>query len=200
MFELNLASLPNHILYLEGVQLSYIKVFVHIFNLWQCDKPCFLSNPELVKRTNLHLDTVKSALQFFEKKNIFKSVKTVKKCYLQKTPKAVDFQRDSVDNLPVNCSNIARGGELDPPPGGVRPPHQAELDPHNIKTNIKYNKSFCSSNDKKINNQKPSSGFSSVESQSNSYNPESMNKIVPISPLMAEVIKNEELQNDQRRN
>lgn len=153
MFELNLASLPNHILYLEGVQLSYIKVFVHIFNLWQAEKPCFLSNPELVKRTNLHIDTVKSALQFFEKNNVFKRVQKGNKRYIVQTPKAVEIENETVDNSTINCTNIARGAELDPPLGGVRPPPQAELDPHNIKTNTKLNKSFCSSNDKKINNE-----------------------------------------------
>lgn len=56
--------------------------------------------------------------------------------------------------------------------------------PDNKTYNKTYIKSSCSSNDKKIDNQKPKSGFASVESQSNSYNPDSMNKIYPVSPLL----------------
>lgn len=155
MFELNLASLPNHILYLEGVQLSYIKVFVHIFNLWQSDKPCYISNPEFCKRTRLHIDTVKAALQFFEKNNVFKRVQKGSKRYLVQSPRAVEIEDEAVDKVAVNSTNIDTVGEDRPPKGGkIDPPNQAELDPHNIKTNNKYKKSFCSAKEQKKDNQK----------------------------------------------
>ena len=153
MFELNLASLPNHILYLEGVQLSYIKVFVHIFNLWQSDKPCYISNPEFCKRTGLHKDTINNALQFFEKHNIFKRVQKGTRRYLLQTPRVVEIDNDVVDNSPKNSTKNSQESELDLSAVGVRPTKHTELDLHNIKTNTKLNKSFCSSNDKKINNE-----------------------------------------------
>jgi hypothetical protein len=57
-------------------------------------------------------------------------------------------------------------------------------------------KTFRSSNDKKIENQKPKSGFASVEHQSNSYNPEAMNIVVPVSSLLENFMKKKEANND----
>lgn len=153
-FELNLASLPNHILYIKGVQLSYIKVFVHIFNLWQAEKPCFLSNPELARRTQLHEDTVREAIKFFEKNNILKRIQKLGKRYLVQKTQYVEIEvNDGFENFSTNNDQST---ELDPPGYGVRPPQGTELDPHNIKYNNKYNKSSCerSKKDQKAENQK----------------------------------------------
>jgi hypothetical protein len=150
MFELNLASLPNHVLYLEGVQLSYIKVYVHIFNLWQSSKPCFISNSEFAKRTGLHRDTVVNAIQFFERNNVLKRVQKGNKRYLVQVMPDIETE-DSVDNLPKNSANNDHPSELDQGGVGVRPPHQSELDHHNNKLNTKYKKSSCASHE----NQKP---------------------------------------------
>lgn len=188
MFDLNLASLPNHILYLEGVQLSYIKVFVHIFNLWQSNNQCYISNPEFCRRTGLHRDTVIQAINFFERNGVFKRVQKGNKRYLLQTPKAIEIESEIVDNSPEECSNIVKGSELDDKGVGASLPKGSELAYHNIKTNIKNNKSFCSSNDKKINNQKPNSGFSNVECQSNSYNPNGPIRAVTMAPIMLEAL------------
>lgn len=61
--------------------------------------------------------------------------------------------------------------------------------PDNKPNNKPYIKSSCSSNDKKIKNEKQKIILSPVENQSNSYNPEAMNKIVPVSPLLAEKMR-----------
>lgn len=141
MFELNLASLPNHILYLEGVQLSYIKVYVQIFNLWQSHKPCFITNAEFAKRTNLHRDTVINAIQFFEKHNVLKRVQKGTKRYLVQVSNAIETESKAVDKSPINSTNDDQGSELDRQGVGVRPPKGSELDHHNNKNNIKKNKS-----------------------------------------------------------
>jgi hypothetical protein len=141
MFELNLASLPNYVLYLEGVQLSYIKVFVHIFNLWHSHKPCFITNAEFAKRTDLHRDTVINAIQFFEKHNILKRVQKGNKRYLVQVTRAVEVEAQPVDNFTNVSTNINKGSELDQGGVGVRPPKGSELDHHNNKINNKYKKS-----------------------------------------------------------
>lgn len=146
MFDLNLATLPNSILYLEGMQLSYVKVYVHIFNLWHSHNPCFISNAEFAKRTGLHPDTVRTAIQFFENNSILKRVQKNGKRYLIQVTKFIETNdEEPVDNSEKTCTNIGRGAELDPPPCGVRPPLGAELDPHNNKLNTKSKKSFCAS-------------------------------------------------------
>lgn len=151
MFELNIATIPNSILYLEGVQLSYIKVYVHIFNLWHSNKPCYISNAEFAKRTGLHRDTVINAIQFFEKNNVLKRVQKGNKRYLIQRTTPIEVEGDPVDNSQKNCTNIAKGSELDRGGSELDPPHQSELDHHNNKINNKrLNKSFCV-NDKKQN-------------------------------------------------
>src|SRR5580698_6578912 len=93
MFELNLASLPNHILYLPGVQLSYIKVFVHIYNLWQSKNPCYIGNDEFMRRTNLARSTIQEALAFFEKNEVFTKVQKGRKRYLVETRKYIEIEQ-----------------------------------------------------------------------------------------------------------
>lgn len=150
-FELNLASLPNHILYLAGVQLSYIKVYVHVFNLWHAQKPCFLSNAEFVRRTNLNRDTVINALQFFEKHGILKRVQKGTKRYLVQPTHVIEIEAsdESVDNSSSVSTKIDKPSELDHPPVGVRPPQGSELDHHNNKINNKYKKSSCEKSESK---------------------------------------------------
>lgn len=145
MFELNLATLPNSILYIDGMQLSYVKVYVHIFNLWHSDNPCFISNTEFAKRTGLHPDTVRTAIQFFEKNGILKRVQKGNKRYLIQVTRFIETIDEPVDNSEKKCSNIDMGAELDPPGCGAGPPLGAELDPHNNKLNTKYKKSSSAS-------------------------------------------------------
>lgn len=146
MFELNLATLPNSILYLEGMQLSYVKVYVHIFNLWHSHNSCFISNTEFARRTGLHRDTVINAIQFFEKHGILKRVQKGTKRYLVQASKFIETTDDEpVDNSEKNCTNIDRESELDQGGVGVRPPKGSELDHHNNKLNTKSKKSSCAS-------------------------------------------------------
>jgi len=151
MFELNLASLPNSILYLEGVQLSYIKVYVHIFNLWHSDKLCFVSNAEFCRRTGLDRATVIRAINFFEEKGVLIRKMKGTKRYLMQPIKAIETETEFVDNLKQNCSNDAQGSQLGD--GGVAQLRRegSQLGDHNNKLNTKLNKSFY----KNQNEQKP---------------------------------------------
>ncbi len=185
MFELNLASLPNHILYLKDVKLSYIKVYVHIFNLWQSDKSCFISNAEFCKRTGLHKDTVINAITFFEKNGILKRVQKGKKRYLVQSTKHLEIENENqkhpVDNSDENRANNTHGSELGRQWVGVGPPHGSELDRHNNKYNNKYNKSFCALEDQKqSNNQKHE--FAPMMNEAASIKENDKYKSAPIAP------------------
>jgi transposase len=150
MFELNIATLPNSILYMEGMQLSYIKVYVHIFNLWHSHNSCFISNAEFARRTGLHRDTVINAIQFFEKNGILKRVQKGTKRYLVQATKFIETtEEEPVDNSEKNCTNSDRESELDQGGVGVRPPRGSELDHHNNKLNTKSKKSSCADAQKK---------------------------------------------------
>lgn len=150
-FELNLATLPNSLLYIEGVQLSYIKVYVHIFNLWYSNSPCYISNPEFVKRTGLHKDTVINAIHFFEKNGLLKRVQKGTRRYLVQTTRFLETENEIVDKSPKNCANIDKGSELDRGGSELDPPQGSELDRHNNKYNNKYNKSSYMGNEQKKN-------------------------------------------------
>ena len=97
---------------------------------------------------------------------------------------AQKFMEDYYD-LPTGGVRETKGGGALNAGGGVRETHPLN---NNINNN-NLNKSSYSSNDKKINKEKINSGFASVESQSNSYNPDAMNKVYPISPLLAHAMK-----------
>lgn len=150
MFELNLATLPNHILYLEGVQLSYIKVFVQIFNFWHSQKPCYLSNKQLIERTGLHRTTIIDAISFFEQQNVLKRVQKGSKRYLVQTAKVVECENEPVDNSAKNSLNNAQESELGYGGVGDRLRGGSELGyTYNNKYNNKDNKSFCLSDEQK---------------------------------------------------
>jgi len=182
-FELNLASLPNYIFYLEGVQLSYIKVYVHIFNLWYSNKPCFIGNKEFCNRTGLHKDTVINAITFFEKNGELKRVYKGKRRYLVQKVRAIEMEEDDVDNSPTNRSENDHGSELDRSTVGVRPSHESELDRYsNNKDNNKYKKSSCPTDEQKkarkaANEKKPDyaeqkkAPLAPVENQTTSHDP-----------------------------
>ena|SRR3990167_2279543 len=159
MFELNLASLPNRILYLEGVQLSYIKVYVQIFNLWYSDKPCFISTPEFMRRTNLSERTVFEALAFFEKMGEIKRVQKGGKRYIVQPVCAIESDPETVDNSKPKRSTNDQGCEI--AQGGVRDSSDqgCEIAQYNNKYNNKHNKSFSTSYEQKKNNkQEPITG------------------------------------------
>lgn len=206
MFELNLASLPNHILYLEGVQLSYIKVFVHIFNLWHSDKTCFLSNPELCKRTGLHKTTVIDAINFFEKNNVLKRVKKNGRRYLVQVARAVETESEDVDNLENDRLNNEHRSELDYLKVGASLPKRSSNSYHNNKYNNKTNKSFCVSREdqKKDNSKKHDFAerkekpvMTDVTKQSTSYNPNSVGRQKKASNILEEYMSKNPLHQEQ---
>ncbi len=217
-FELNIAVLPNSVLYLDGCQLSYIKVYVHIFNLWNSNKPCFITNDEFCKRTKLHKDTVIGAITFFEKHGVLKRVQKGRRRFLVQTAQYIETDSEPVDNSEINSSNNNHGSELDLQRVGVRPSEGSELDRNNIKYNNKANKSFCVSHEEPkkaeskatakeattLNNRildnraKPSwadnqkSPFANVERQSTSFEvTKNIKREDNVSPLLAEFIKNQ---------
>jgi hypothetical protein len=186
-FRAAFAVIPSRVLYLDGVQLSYIKVYAEIYNLWNAEKPCFLGNPELSKRTETSERTVKEALKFFEDRGELKRVQKGTRRFIVQPTRVIEIE--SVDNSASNCSNIARVGEIAPPPRRDSSPQVGELAPHKDKIlNTKSNKSFCPSDVQKANNskkhdfaEKPKAPLADVTKQSTSARPIDPN--APLAPL-----------------
>ena len=95
----SLVVIPYRILYLEGVQLSYIKVYEHIFHLWNQRKQCFISNPEFCRRTGLGISTVQEALAFFEEKGELKRTFKGRRRFLIQPELSIEIgQNDSAND------------------------------------------------------------------------------------------------------
>jgi hypothetical protein len=178
-FELNLAIIPNRIYYLEGVQLSYIKIYVHIFNLWHSNRPCFIGVDEFVERTQLAKSTVYEALLYFEKMNEIKRVSKGRKKYILQPTRFIETEEMPVDKPAENRTKNNLHSEMADDNSELADKNSANSE-HNNKYNNKYKKSSCLTDEQKKrkaeNEKKPEwasgkkSPMASVEVQSTSYN------------------------------
>lgn len=106
----SLIVIPHRILYLDGVQLSYIKVYEHIFHLWNQRKKCFISNPEFARRTGLAVSTIKEALAFFEEKGELKRMFRGRRRFLVQPEMSIEVEDDSCEEVD-HAAEIADGSQ-----------------------------------------------------------------------------------------
>ena len=201
-FELNLAIIPNRIYYLEGVQLSFIKIYVHIFNLWHSNKPCFIGVKEFMQRTGLKKTAVYDALNYFEKMGEIKRITKGTKRYIVQPTKSIETEIDDVDNLLESSANNDQVSAIAEKVSVIAENLSANAE-HNNKYNNKYNKSFCPTDEKrskekepkKIENEKnhdwaeKKSGFADVTKQTTSYDPDRPPRQAKVSPLLEQYEK-----------
>lgn len=81
--------IPRYIRHLPGITLSYLDVYETIFQFWNKNKSCFLSEEALCERTGYKRTQIYEALSFFEKHNELKRIKKSGKRYLIKPEKAI---------------------------------------------------------------------------------------------------------------
>ena len=192
-FELNLAIIPNRIYYLEGVQLSYIKIYVHIFNLWHSDNLCFIGVPEFIERTKLSKTTVYEALAYFEKIGEIKRVKKGTKTFILQPVKAIETDESPVDKSAPISTNSVQHSVIAERVSALAENNSAKSD-YNNKYNNKYNKSSYMGNEQKKskhvdNSISSDSGRADVTKQTTSYNPKRLKEPSAPSPLLAEHMK-----------
>jgi len=142
--------IPSNIWDLEGITLSFLRIYETIFQFWHRGKKCFLTNEAIMERTGVKSEsTIKEAFVFFEKHNVLKRMNNEKtgQRFLVQPSLYVEIESESapVDN-PAGESAPPRRRIGSPPP---------ENRPHNINNNniMNINKSFCREDQKK-NNQK----------------------------------------------
>ncbi len=108
---------PNYILNIAGLTLGYLKVYETIFQFWNHNQNCFLSEKALCERTQLGRTQVYEALTFFEKKSLLIRKQINGRRYLIQPEKKIET--DCENNLPVSAKpddctkNIPTSGGAD---------------------------------------------------------------------------------------
>ncbi len=82
---------PRSILDLPNLKLCHLKVFETIFQFWNKNRKCFLSNPEISRRTGIAITQVKEAVLFFEKHKELERIQIGLKRYLMQPLKVVEI-------------------------------------------------------------------------------------------------------------
>lgn len=82
---------PRSILDLPAISLGFLKVFETIFQFWNKNRKCFLSNPEISKRTGLKVTQVKEAIAYFERHKELERIQIGMKRYLMQPMKVVEI-------------------------------------------------------------------------------------------------------------
>jgi hypothetical protein len=82
---------PRAIADLPDMTFGYLKVFETIFQFWNKGRKCFLSNPEIAKRTGLKISQVKNAISYFEEHKELERVQIGLKRYLMQPLKVVEI-------------------------------------------------------------------------------------------------------------
>lgn len=113
---------PRSIVDLPDISLGFLKVFETIFQFWNKGRKCYLSNPEISKRTGLKITQVKEAIAYFERHKELERIQIGMKRYLMQPLKVVEIPGlevvpKEVAALPATCTNDtqvaappARGG------------------------------------------------------------------------------------------
>ncbi|HEY2811785.1 MAG TPA: hypothetical protein VGJ00_10415 [Rhabdochlamydiaceae bacterium] len=124
---------PSYLLDLPDISLGYLKVYESIFQFWNHNKSCFLSEKSLCDRTNLGRSQVYAALAYFESHNELRRIKRNGKRYLVRPERALE-----TDLLPLNetsaspdiSTNVNQICDFDVRPSGRTTSGRAD---HNIK-------------------------------------------------------------------
>ena len=91
---------PSYIMFLPGITLGFLKVYETIFQFWNHNKPCFLSEDSLCERTELGRSQVYEALSYFENLNELIRVKKKGTRYFIRPIK--DLETDCTENIPTS--------------------------------------------------------------------------------------------------
>lgn len=124
---------PSYILDLPDITLGYLKVYETIFQFWNHNKSCFLSEKALCERTNLKRTQVYAALAYFELHNELKRVQKGTKRYIIRPEKIIETDcllKDTTSAPPDGSINVNQKHAIDVRSSGRDPSAPAD---HNIK-------------------------------------------------------------------
>lgn len=81
---------PSYILDIPGITLGFLRVYESIFQFWNHNKSCFLSEKILCERTKLKRTQVYEALTFFERHGEIKRIRKGMKRFLVRPEKIIE--------------------------------------------------------------------------------------------------------------
>jgi hypothetical protein len=81
---------PTYIPYLPGMTLNFLKVYETIFQFWNHNKACYLSEKSLIERTSVCRSEVYAALMYFEKHGEVKRIRKGLKRFLVRPEKIIE--------------------------------------------------------------------------------------------------------------
>ena len=140
---------PNRIMKLEGLTLAFLRIYETIFQFWNNDKPCYLSNAMIMERTGIKSErSIQEAFIFFEKHNeITRKIKDGRRYLIQPT-RYVELEGKDLSTPPAENCGV-------PPQQTATPPRRELRHKNNNLNNNKLNKS---SSDFK-NQKQPATGY-----------------------------------------
>lgn len=122
-FQSTFFIVPSYILDLPGLTMGYLKVYETIFQFWNKNLPCYLSNQTISDRTGMEIRQIQYALDFFESSGEMTRVQRGMKRFLVRREQSVE----------IDCSENTQG--CTPVHGGVHSSAREGCTPvhHNIK-------------------------------------------------------------------
>lgn len=93
---------PTYIPYLPGMTLNFLKVYETIFQFWNHNKSCYLSEKSLMERTSVCRSEVYAALMYFEKLGEIKRIRKGLKRFLVRPEKIIE----------TDCTHLSLTSEI----------------------------------------------------------------------------------------
>lgn len=91
--------IPSYIAYLPGMTLNFLKIYETIFQFWNHNKACYLSEKSLMERTKVCRTQIYDALTYFEKHGEIKRVRKGMKRYLVRPQKVIETDCTDLDPM-----------------------------------------------------------------------------------------------------
>lgn len=134
--------IPRYIRQLEGMTLTYLDFYETIYQFWNKNKACFLSNSVIKQRTGIMADSrINMAFQFFEKHGVMKRIYKEGKRFI--VPIFCEVETDAGVSL-------QREGGISPERGRVSLERDINKEVLNKKINIKENTNYVSMKESEI--------------------------------------------------
>lgn len=100
MYQSAFFIVPSRILKLPELQFSHLKIYETIFQFWNHDKPCYLTNSVIMERTGISSEsTLRDAFIYFEKHNELIRRKIKGKRHFIQPERIIEVKDQPVDKL-----------------------------------------------------------------------------------------------------
>lgn len=136
---------PARIMALPNLTLAYLKIYETIFQFWNANSVCYLSNDKIHERTGISShSTLMQAFAFFEKHGEMKRITKGSKRYIIQPTRAVEIEEEPVDKSIENSTNNSQGVAKSTGGGRNSDPLGVGIATHNNNNinNNNLNKSF----------------------------------------------------------